>query len=87
MSLVNVEGLTFKNERVVFDGKRYVGCKFVRCTLVYSGGDWSWDKCSFDDCSFSFEGAAQRTLAFVKYLEVVGGMKIQGQTPPKGAPN
>jgi len=36
--LEHIEGNTFRNERVILDGKRYLKCTFENVTFVYGGG-------------------------------------------------
>lgn len=56
------------------DGNVYIGCRFLRCSLVYSGGSLpSFTECFFDHCTFQLEGAADRTMFFLRMLFVLGG--------------
>ena len=60
------KGETYTDEPVQIDGKYFFGCKFIRCTLVYNGGDpCSFEKCEFDNPQFFFGGAAGNTMAFL----------------------
>ena len=58
----------FSNQRVVLDEDEFFECTFNRCEIVYQGGDKAYlVGCRFEDqCSFRFEGAALRTLAFLR---------------------
>ena len=38
LNLEHIEGRTFRRERVVLDGKRYLECTFDNVTFVYNGG-------------------------------------------------
>lgn len=59
----------FKNEDVHFDGNDYEYYSFEHCRLVYSGGDLpSFEGCSFLQSVFATEGAAERAVAFLKWL-------------------
>jgi len=40
-------GKTFKNETVQIDGRRFENCKFIDCTIVYSGGPAEASFCEF----------------------------------------
>jgi hypothetical protein len=42
-----VAGRTFKNETVVVDGRRFENCKFIGCTIIYSGGPAEASACEF----------------------------------------
>ena len=87
MSMSYVRGKTFKNDVVPLDGTHFIKCQFVGCTMIYSGGDWSWTECKFEECTINLQGAAQRTAAFLKHIEqAMGGIGTQSK-PPKSAPN
>ena len=63
------EGTTFENQRVDLDDNKFVGCDFRRCDLVYSGGRPPvLIQNNIAHCQFKWEGAAQRTLAFLNAL-------------------
>ena len=54
---------------VILDGSRFLRCRFKAAALVYTGGaPPSFEGCSFEDVSFRFDGAAGRTLAFLKAM-------------------
>ena len=60
---------TFTGEVVKIDDNKFEECSFVRCKVIYAGGDrFGLLRCTFDACSFSFEGAAQNTLNFMALL-------------------
>jgi len=64
-----IKNQTFTDEPVEIDGNSFFNCKFIRCTLVYSGGgSTSFDTCVFDDPKLSFLGPAGNTLAFMESL-------------------
>ena len=73
-----IEKWTPKGETVYMDGKRYLNCIFTECKIVYGGGDVMWENTQFINCQLVFDGAAQRTIA---YLTNLGLMK-----PPAGMP-
>lgn len=60
----------FSGERVLLDGKFFVGCTFTRCTLVFSASDRGFGAvgCTFNECQWTFEGAAQRTVDFMRFM-------------------
>jgi hypothetical protein len=70
---------TFTGQTVVMDDKNYIGCTFVKCHIVYAGGDFSWVNSQFEECSTSFTGQAAKTIAFLQNVGVLpkvdGGMK------------
>ena len=76
MPSIYVKNETIRKDTVPLDGHHYIKCKFIDCTILYSGGDWNWTECSFEKCNFKFEGAAQRTQALVATL------KKRNQGPP-----
>jgi hypothetical protein len=73
-----IEHWTPKGETIYMDGKRYLNCIFTECKIVYGGGDVMWENTQFVNCQLVFDGAAQRTIA---YLTNLGLMK-----PPAGMP-
>ena len=69
---------TFTGEVVKIDDNKFEACSFVRCTVMYAGGDrFGLSHCTFDACAFSFEGAAQNTLNFMALLYGKGGSEGQ----------
>ena len=73
-----IENWTPKGETIYMDGKRYLNCVFTECKIIYGGGDVMWENTQFINCQLVFDGAAQRTIA---YLTNLGLMK-----PPAGMP-
>ncbi len=71
-----IEKWTPHGETIYMDGKRYLNCIFTECKIVYGGGDVMWENTQFINCQLVFDGAAQRTIA---YLTNLGLMK-----PPAG---
>ena len=62
-----LEDRTFTNETVHIDGTIFRRCILARCRLVYSGGDIAgFDGCTIDECDWFLEGAALRTLLFMR---------------------
>ena len=58
-----VRNRRFSCEAVVLDGKEFVGCRFDRCELLYSGGPpFFFEESSLDDCKLSFVGRAENTV-------------------------
>jgi hypothetical protein len=80
-ALVRVENSTFEGVDVVLDGNEYVGCVFRRCTLVFSGSAGvALQNNRIEDCSWRFDGAAQRTLAFMSALYQGGAIDLIEKT-------
>ena len=65
---------------VYMDDKRFVKCVLTDCKLIYGGGDVTWENTQFVNCQLTFDGAAQRTVA---YLQNFGLMKppVTNATP------
>jgi hypothetical protein len=69
----NLNGIT-----EVIDGHNYERCTFVGCNLVYRGGPIpKFSGCSLDHCKWTFEDAAQRTIALLKGIN--SGMGAGGR--------
>ena len=69
---------TFTGEVVNIDNNKFEECSFVRCKVIYAGGDrFDLSHCTFDACAFSFEGAAQNPLNFMALLYREGGSEGQ----------
>jgi hypothetical protein len=48
----------FQNTTIVLDGNEYIGCKFYKCRIVLTRGNFVLKKSSFDSCTFEFGGEA-----------------------------
>lgn len=60
---------TFKESNEVLDGNKYERCNFIKCTLVYRGGEAPmFTSCDFSNCGWSFEDAAMRMIYFLTLL-------------------
>ncbi|MFI4934506.1 MAG: hypothetical protein ACHP7N_07805 [Caulobacterales bacterium] len=70
----------FNHETLALDGESYADCEFRACRLVYAGGEPpSFVNCKFDDCDWRLEGAAARSLEFLKLMWVAGAKgTVQG---------
>ncbi|MFD1954513.1 hypothetical protein ACFSL6_10145 [Paenibacillus thailandensis] len=42
----------FENTTVDFDGKHYIGCSFLNCTIIISSLNFNYDRCTFTDSQF-----------------------------------
>jgi len=64
-----VENKRFEREKVILDGHLFSKCVFVKCTLVYSGGEYNTHECAMSPgCQFEFLDAANRTLNTIRML-------------------
>lgn len=62
-------GEQLADQRVVLDEDEFLECTFTRCQIVYRGGERAYlVRCRFAECSFEFEGAAGRTLLFLRNM-------------------
>jgi hypothetical protein len=58
---------TYENVTVKLDNSEFIGCRFLNCTLEYSGiGPVSLQGCSFNNVNWVFTGPAQNTLIFMR---------------------
>jgi len=61
-----INGTSFTDQRIELDGKLFVRCTFVRCILVYAGGDGGGiSGCTINNCVWKFERAAANTIGFM----------------------
>lgn len=59
----------FEDKVVYIDNRRFIGCVFVNCSLVYSGGKIpTFDQCTFDASGVKLAGEAANTLEFMTAL-------------------
>jgi hypothetical protein len=60
---------TFSDRTVHVDGNEYERCKFVNSPVVYSGGEVPvFRHCEFNPPHFLFDGAAHRTLSYLRKM-------------------
>jgi len=72
---------TFGEEDVILDGNTYKACTFNKSALVYNGGSFPvLEKNRFDQCQWRFDGAAARTIQFMRGLYHGGGKELIEQT-------
>jgi hypothetical protein len=66
---MEISGKTMTNATEVIDGNHYTDCRFENCTMVYRGGEVPHiTGCQFSNCSWEFDGAAERTLLFMRQM-------------------
>ena len=64
--VVEVRDRTFNDQRIQLDGQLFTSCTFVRCILVYAGGDGGGiSGCTINNCVWKLEGAAANTVGFM----------------------
>jgi hypothetical protein len=74
-----VHGRTFRNERVLVDGKSFTTCRFENVTLVYNGGPVNMHDCTFAGAVFDTEDILIRS--YMKMLHSLGmlGLPAMGE--------
>ena len=64
-----LENENFENEKVAVDNRQFRHCRFVRCTLIYSGGPFGFSECEVDwDSQLVLTGAAMRGMLLKQAL-------------------
>lgn len=61
-------GQSFMDATIHLDGQEWHACSFLRCEIVYAGGDVTMIDCHFDACTFSVTDAAANTVALLKFM-------------------
>ena len=61
---------SFTDQTITLDGTSYIGCKFTKCRVRYGGGLTDLQYNNFNSCSFEYFGAADRTVAFAKEMNI-----------------
>jgi hypothetical protein len=75
MALTEVQDQTFVRTIVEMDGKRFTGCKFISCTLWYTGEQpCIWKDTIIDEgCVWKFDGCA---LNLIRVLSAINALRI-----------
>lgn len=71
--MAHFQDCNFEGTTVVLDGNEYVRCKFFRCRIVVTRGNFLLKDSSFDSCAFEFGGEAQNIRSLV--LGLIGQAK------------
>lgn len=73
-----IEGKTFgPSERVRLDDRHFIRCTFNGSTLTFAGGELPLMKdCTLNGASFDFEGQADKTIQFLRWLKLSGGQNV-----------
>lgn len=61
-----VHGITFKEDCVRLDGKHFIDCHFIDCTLEYSGGDVALERTTIHSCKHVLFGYARQTAEYMR---------------------
>lgn len=63
-------GKEWSGVSINIDAKRFYGCKFYNCELIFSGDIryLSIEDCEFDGCRWKMIGHAAQTLSLIKKL-------------------
>jgi len=63
------EDRTFTDEHVPQDGNQFIRCRFIRCNMVYAGGEVPvLSHCELHSCEFDFIGEAANTLKHLSQM-------------------
>ena len=63
------DGKKFEGVRLLIDNHQFRNCKFLRCTMIYSGGPFGFDECEIDgSTTLVLTGAAHRAALLWKTL-------------------
>lgn len=63
--MTSIEHQTFENVTIFLDDKYFIDCSFEGCTLIYTGGDFSFLDCKMGLSVLKFDGPAFRTAKFM----------------------
>jgi hypothetical protein len=66
---------SFEGQTIVLDGNEYLRCRFLRCRVVVTRGNFSLRESTFDTCNFEFGGEAENIRTLV--------ISLRNQPPPK----
>ncbi|MGI4830052.1 MAG: hypothetical protein ACRYFU_17910 [Janthinobacterium lividum] len=64
-----VQQRTMRDEAIRLDGKHFIDCTFIHCTLEYSGGDVALERTNMHGCKHLLFGYARQTA---NYPQAVG---------------
>ncbi len=77
----SIIGKTFRGQEFALDASKtmYVKCTFVKCDLIYFGGDNPLINCHIENCNITITGEAGKVLGF---MQAVGMITPPPQAPP-----
>lgn len=68
---------SFNDMTICLDGATFIGCKFDRCRLTFSGIlAVTLEKNEFNECTWEFTGPAQATVGFMTQLHAGGAKEL-----------
>jgi len=68
---------SFNDMTICLDGATFIGCKFDRCRLTFSGVlAVNLEKNEFNECIWEFSGPAQNTIGFMTLLYSGGAKEL-----------
>lgn len=76
-----LSGLTLANQTIEMDGKHFIGCSVLNCTLEYNGQPLVVESTRFDQCSFRFKGEAALTLKFLECFGLAPEAQVECVVP------
>lgn len=63
---------TFVGQTILLDGNQYFQCRFERCVLRFTRGDFSLKRCPVLDCEIRPEGEAKVVAQFLADTGAMG---------------
>jgi hypothetical protein len=64
---MRIKDQIFEDDAVYLDGSEFDGCLFKRCKIIFRGdAETALRDNEFESCEFVFDGAARRTMGFIK---------------------
>jgi hypothetical protein len=66
--MANFVDSSFEGQTIVLDGNDYLRCRFLRCRIIVTRGNFSVRECTFDTCNFEFSGEAENIRTLVLTL-------------------
>lgn len=80
-------GTTFRDEFVLLDGKHFIDCVFVDCTLEYGGGTVTLERTAIHGCKHLLFGYARQTAAYLRVVGLLDSPEGDSWTEYAGAVN
>jgi hypothetical protein len=80
-ALVRIEGQTFRSQQVFLDGRRFVRCSFIGCTMTTYVGRFLFDGCDVVESAIFTDGPAAAVSNLVNLRESDGPPRPT-DTPP-----
>jgi hypothetical protein len=80
LQLMPTQGQTFANTAISVENRQFIDCRFVGCTLVYSGGAARAENCTYENCRWIFQGPFAAVLDTLKSFGISLQMPSQQKT-------